>query len=87
VSSSSGRLSKRNRAPVASMRPAWRWLWVAVGGAIAALVGIEAAVLPDALRSALELGAALAAIVATLIWVRANREALAQADLRYGRRP
>jgi len=50
-------------------------------GAIAALVGAEAAVLPDALRSALEFGAAIAAIVAALLWVRANREALARADL------
>jgi hypothetical protein len=62
-------------------RPAWRWLWVAVLGAIAALVGAEAAVLPDALRSGLEFGAAIAAIVAALLWVRANREALARADL------
>jgi len=63
-------------------RPAWHWLCAAVLGAIAALVAVEAAVLPATLRSALEFGAALAAIAAALVWVRANRDALAHADLR-----
>jgi hypothetical protein len=62
--------------------PAWRWLWVGLLGAIAALAGAEAAALPDSARSALEFGAALAAIGASLVWVHANREALARADRR-----
>lgn len=62
--------------------PAWRWLWAAVVGAIAVLIATEASILPHTMRSMLELGAALAAIIAALVWVRANREALARADLR-----
>jgi hypothetical protein len=68
-------------------RPAWRWLWAAIFGAVALLVAAEAAMLPDALRSALEVGAALAAITASLVWVRANREALSTADAARAGRP
>src|SRR5262249_37997850 len=61
--------------------PAWRWLCVAVIAAIGTLIVAEATVLPAGIRSALEFAAALAAITSALVWVRANREALARADL------
>ena len=47
--------------------PAWRWLWAALLASVIVLAAVEAIILPDMVRAALEFGAAFVAIAAAVI--------------------